>query len=241
MSRNTTILVVDDEAEIRDVLTDYFVAHGYTALGADSAAAARNLITQHQIDVALLDVTMPGEDGLSLARHLRERHAEIAIVMLTAADGLVDRIVGLEIGADDYVTKPFDPRELLARIKAVLRRTRVEAPAPKSTPASTTVRVGRCTLDAAAYQQIDDAGKEVPLSPLELSLLQAFLQRPNHVLTREHILNLSGNNDWDPYDRSVDLRILRLRRKIEPDPEHPRYIRTVRGGGYRFVPGGAAE
>jgi two-component system phosphate regulon response regulator OmpR len=178
---------------------------------------------------------MPGEDGLSLARHFREHHRDLAIVMLTAAGTVVDRIVGLEIGADDYVTKPFEPRELLARVKAVLRRA-TAAPAPAAE--AKRVQVGRCKLDAAAHQLVDDAGKEVPLSALEFSLLQAFIERPNHVLSREQILNLSGNNDWDPYDRSVDLRILRLRRKIEPDPEHPRYIRTVRGGGYRFVPGG---
>lgn len=242
MSMNATILVVDDEPELREVLTDYFVMQGCTALSADRAATARTLAAQHRIDAALVDVAMPGEDGLSLARHLRERYAKLAIVMLTGAGTVLDRIVGLEVGADDYVTKPFEPRELLARVKAVLRRTAAGSGSDAATDAGAgRVRVGRCTLDRAAHQLTDENGREVPMSALEFSLLQAFTTQPNHVLSRERILNLNGNNDWDPYDRSVDLRVLRLRRKIEPDPEHPRYIRTVRGGGYKFVPGGAEE
>jgi two-component system phosphate regulon response regulator OmpR len=236
MSLSATILVVDDEAELREVLTDYFVMQGCTVLSAERAAAARALLAEHRVDAALVDVAMPGEDGLSLARHLRERYPELAIVMLTAAGTVVDRIIGLEVGADDYVTKPFEPRELLARVKAVLRRA--GPPASPEVDAGR-VRIGRCTLDRAARQLTDEGGKEVPISALEFSLLQAFTTHPNHVLSRERILNLNGNSDWDPYDRSVDLRILRLRRKIEPDPEHPRYIRTVRGGGYKFVPEGA--
>jgi two-component system phosphate regulon response regulator OmpR len=238
MNATATILVVDDEPELREVLKDYFAAHGYTVLSADRAATARTLAAQHRIDAALLDVAMPGEDGLSLARHLRERYEKLAIIMLTAAGTVLDRIVGLEVGADDYLSKPFDPRELLARLKTILRRT---AAAVHADPGAERVRIGRCTLDRPARQLTDEAGKEVAMSALEFALLQAFAEHPNHVLSRERILNLNGNNDWDPYDRSVDLRILRLRRKIEPDPEHPQYIRTVRGGGYKFVPGGAEE
>jgi DNA-binding response OmpR family regulator len=235
MNGKAVILIVDDEAEIRDVLQEYFGAHGYTTLGAEDAARARILAAEHLVDLALIDIHMPGEDGLSLARHLRERHANIGLVMLTSASAIVDRIVGLEIGADDYVSKPFDPRELLARVKTVLRRI---APNARAYLDSERVRFGRCVLDRAAHRLTDDCGKEVPLSPLEFELLTALADNPNRALSRERILNLGPQRDWDPFDRSVDLRVMRLRRKIEPDPEHPQYIRTVRNEGYIFVPGG---
>jgi DNA-binding response OmpR family regulator len=238
MSPKATILIVDDEPDLREVLEEYFVAQGYTALSAESAIAARALAAEHPVDLALLDIAMPGEDGLSLARHLRERYRRIAIIMLTSAGTVVDRIVGLEIGADDYVTKPFDPRELLARAKSVLRRTSVAFSAEMG---AERVRIGRCTLDRAAHRLTDEAGMEVAMSPLEFTLLKALCEHPNRVLSRERILNLSGQSDWDPLDRSVDLRILRLRKKIEPDPEHPQYIRTVRSEGYKFVPRGSED
>jgi two-component system phosphate regulon response regulator OmpR len=235
MNPKATILIVDDEPDLREVLQEYFAAQGYTALSAESATAARALAAEHPVDLALLDIAMPGEDGLSLARHLRERYGKLAIIMLTAADALVDRIVGLEIGADDYVTKPFDPRELLARVKSVLRRT---SPVLSAELGVERVRIGRCILDRAARRLTDETGKEVPMSPLEFTLLRALSDHPNRVLSRERILNLRGPSDWDPFDRSVDLRILRLRKKVEPDPQHPQYIRTVRSEGYMFVPGG---
>jgi len=231
-----TILVVDDESEIRDVLAEYLAIHGYLAVGADSAMAARALIAERKFDLALLDINMRGEDGLSLARHLRERHPDTAIVMLTSADTVVDRVVGLEVGADDYVTKPFDPRELVARVKSVLRRT---AAPPRAEPDVERVRVGRCVVDFAAHRLIDQDGADVPITPLEFELLKALAEHPNRVLTRDQILNLSQRRDWDPFDRSVDLRVMRLRKKIEPDPEHPRFIRTIRNAGYMFVPAGA--
>lgn len=235
MSSKATILIVDDEPGVREVLEEYFVAHGYAALCAASASDAREMAAQHPIDVALLDISMPGEDGLSLARHLRERYARIAVVMLTSAGTVVDRIVGLEVGADDYVSKPFDPRELLARVKSVLRRTSLAGCADLG---AERVRIGRCVLDLAAHRLTDEEGKEVAMSPLELDLLKAFVENPNRALSRERILNLSQQRDLDPFDRSVDLRVMRLRKKIEPDPEHPRFIRTVRNAGYVFVPGG---
>jgi two-component system phosphate regulon response regulator OmpR len=235
MSPKATILIVDDEPDLREVLEEYLVAQGYIALAAENATTARALAAQHPVDLALLDIAMPGEDGLSLARHFRERYARLAIIMLTSAETLVDRIVGLEMGADDYVTKPFDPRELLARVKSVLRRT---SPVLSAEIGAERVRIGRCTLDRAAHRLIDEAGRDVPMSPLEFTLLKALSDQPNRVLSRERILNLSGQSDWDPFDRSVDLRILRLRKKIEPDPQHPQYIRTVRSEGYMFVPGG---
>jgi DNA-binding response OmpR family regulator len=231
-----TILIVDDEPDVRAVLEEYFVAHGYAAVCAESAGAARLLVAKHPIDLALVDIHMPGEDGLSLARHLRERYAKLAIVMLTSAGTVVDRIVGLEMGADDYIPKPFDPRELVARVKSVLRRT---SSAGRADIGAAKVRIGRCVLDIAAHRLTDENGEEVPMSPLEFDLLKALAEHPNRALSREHILNLNKQRDWDPFDRSVDLRIMRLRKKIEPDPEHPRFIRTIRNEGYLFVPDGA--
>jgi DNA-binding response OmpR family regulator len=235
MNQKVTILIVDDEPDVREVLEEYFVAHGYAAIGAESAGAARGIAAGHPIDLAVVDIHMPGEDGLSLARHLRERHANIAIVMLTSAAAVVDRIVGLEMGADDYIPKPFDPRELLARVKSVLRRT---SSARRADLGAARVRIGRCVLDLAAHRLADENGREVSMSPLEFDLLKALAEHPNQPLSRERILNLSQQRDWDPFDRSVDLRIMRLRRKVEPDPEHPQYIKTIRNEGYLFAPGG---
>ncbi|HKC45537.1 MAG TPA: response regulator [Burkholderiales bacterium] len=235
MNAKPTILIVDDEAEMRAVLDEYFAAQGYATLSAENAVAARSLVARHPIDLALLDVNLPGEDGLSLARYLRERYARVAIVMLTCASAVVDRIVGLEVGADDYVPKPFDPRELLARVKSVLRRTSSDR---RADAGAEQVRIGRCVLDLAAHRLLDEAGQDVPMSPLEFDLLKALARHPNRALSRERILNLSERRDWEPFDRSVDLRIMRLRKKIEPDPEHPQYIRTVRNEGYIFIPGG---
>jgi len=238
VTARATILIVDDEPDVREVLDEYFVGHGYVALTAESAAAARELASARPIDIALIDIHMPGEDGLSLARHLRERYANVAIVMLTSASTVVDRIVGLEMGADDYVPKPFDPRELLARVKSVLRRT---SSAARADLGAERVRIGKCVLDLAAHRLIDDAGNEVPMTPLEFDLLKAFAEQPNRALSRERILNLTQRRDWDPFDRSVDLRVMRLRKKIEPDPDHPHFIRTGRNEGYVFLPDGGAS
>ncbi len=232
-----TLLVVDDEPDVREVLEEYLVEPRLRrSLAAESARTARELAAQQPIDLALVDIHMPGEDGLSLARHLRERYPRIAIIMLTSAATVVDRIVGLEMGADDYIPKPFDPRELVARVSSVLRRTsstrRAEIGAQR-------VRMGRCVLDVEAHRLVDESGADVPMSPLEFDLLKALAEHPNRPLSRERILNLTQQRDWDPFDRSVDLRVMRLRKKIEPDPEHPRFIRTVRNEGYIFVPGGA--
>jgi two-component system phosphate regulon response regulator OmpR len=235
MDPRATILIVDDEPEVREVLEEYFAAHGYAAIGAESAAAAKAAAAEHSIDLALVDINMPGEDGLSLSRHLRERYAAIAIIMLTSAATVVDRIVGLEMGADDYVPKPFDPRELMARVRSVLRRTSL---AGRAELGAERVRIGRCVLDIAAHRLTDENGAEVAMSPLEFDLLRALAENPNRALSRERILNLHQQRDWDPSDRSVDLRVMRLRKKIEPDPEQPRYIRTIRNEGYIFVPDG---
>jgi two-component system phosphate regulon response regulator OmpR len=235
MNQNTTILIVDDEPDVCEVLEEYFVAHGYAALCASNAGVARALAAQHPIDLALLDIRMPGEDGLSLARHLRESYPRTAVVMLTSSGALVDRIVGLEMGADDYVAKPFDPRELLARVRSVLRRTTA---AGRADLGAARVRIGRCVLDLGAHRLTDRAGGEVSMTPLEFDLLKAFAEHPNQAFSRERILALSQQRDLDPFNRSVDIRIMRLRKKVEPDPEHPQFIKTVRNEGYVFVPGG---
>jgi DNA-binding response OmpR family regulator len=234
------ILVVDDDMDVRDLLRDYLSDQGYEVLDADSAAAARALLASHIPRVALLDVGLPGEDGLSLARHIRE-HFDIGIIMVSGAGETVDRIIGLEVGADDYVGKPFDPRELRARLKSVLRRYPAAQgdaahPAPAGAGATRRVPVGACQLDLDTRQLFDVAGRETPLTSMEYDLLRVFVERPNRPLSRDQLLTLTQNRDWDPFDRSIDIRIARLRRKIEPDPEQPRLIRTLRGVGYMFVP-----
>ena len=234
-SPKPTLLIVDDEPDVREVLEEYLATQGYNVVGAESATAARAAAAKQPFDLVLLDIHLPGEDGLSLARHLRERYAKIAIIMLTGATTVVDKIVGLEMGADDYVPKPFDPRELAARVKSVLRRT---SATNRADIGDKRMRIGRCVLDLAAHRLTDETGAEVPMSPLEFDLLKALAEHPNRPLSRERILNLDRQRDWDPFDRSVDLRIMRLRKKIEPDPEHPRFIRTVRNEGYLFVPDG---
>lgn len=235
MPPKATLLIVDDEPEVREVLEEYFTLHGYAVRTAENAAKAREIARIHPIDLALLDISMPGEDGLALARHLRECYAQMAVMMLTCADTVVDRVIGLEIGADDYVAKPFDPRELLARAKSVLRRTALSARAELG---AERVRIGNCVLDLGAHRLTDGSGGEVPMTPLEFDLLKAFAEHPNRPLSRERILHLSQRRDAGPFDRSVDLRIMRLRKKVEPDPEHPRFIRTIRNEGYLFVPTG---
>jgi two-component system phosphate regulon response regulator OmpR len=243
---DTRLLIVDDDAEIRAMLAEYLSSHGYAVDVAANGAAMREALVRAVPEAVLLDVGLPGEDGLSLARWLRERY-DVAIIMVTAADDVVDRVVGLEVGADDYITKPFDPRELRARLKSVLRRTRTPGPAPSAAPdaaptaateraAPARVAVGRCLLDTKAHQLFDREGGEIPLTTMEYDLLKVFLEHPNQVLSRDRLLTLTRNREWEPFDRSIDIRITRLRRKIEEDPEKPRAIRTVRGAGYMYVP-----
>ena len=239
-----SILVVDDDIDIREMLRDYLESNGFEVLEADCADAVRRHLDARVPHLALLDVGLPGEDGLSLARFLRERH-NIGIIMVSGAGETVDRIIGLEVGADDYVSKPFDLRELLARMKSVLRRyaggasDRAAEPAAEPSPEEgDRIAFGHCVLDPASRRLFDQHGVEVPVTRMEFDLLQVFAERPNRVLSRDQILNLTQNRDWDPYDRSIDIRIARLRRKVEADPDNPRTLRTVRGSGYMFVPDG---
>ena len=236
MSNIGTVLIVEDDRDIREMVAEYLSGHGYEVCQAQSGDDMREKLELCLPDVVLLDVRLPGEDGLTLARYLRERY-DVGIIMVTAASEVIDRVVGLEIGADDYVTKPFDPRELLARLKSVMRRLQSrEAQPGQPTAAPQRVMVGRCFLDMASHQLVDVKGQEVPMTSMEYDLLKVFVEHPNKVLTRDQILNLTRNREWEPFDRSIDIRIARLRRKVEPDPGEPKAIRTIRGAGYMFVP-----
>jgi len=226
------VLVVDDDADVRRMLVEYLGAHDYEVAAASNGTEMRAAIERQVPDVVLLDVGLPGEDGLALARYLRERHA-LGIIMVTAADGVVDRVVGLEMGADDYVAKPFDPRELRARLKSVLRRLKGDT-APAAVRARP--RIGRCTLDLDARRLLDASGADVGITAMEFDLLRTFVEHPNKVLTRDRLLTLTRNREWEPFDRSIDIRIARLRRKVEVDPDNPLAIQTIRGAGYMYVP-----
>jgi two-component system, OmpR family, response regulator len=226
------VLIVEDDRQVRETVADYLESHGYQVAQAADGNAMRKAIGEQLPDLVLLDVRLPGEDGLALARWLRERH-EVAIIMLTAAGEVIDRVVGLEVGADDYIGKPFDLRELLARMKSVLRRA--SKPVAAGTP-SRRVSFGPCTLDLDRHQLIGRDGEEIALTGMEFDLLRAFAEHPNRVLSRDQLLTLTRNREWEPFDRSIDIRIARLRRKIEADPDKPKTIKTVRGSGYIFIP-----
>jgi two-component system OmpR family response regulator len=233
---NAKLLVVDDDADVRRMLVEYLGAHDYEVDSAANGAEMRERLAASVPDVVLLDVGLPGEDGLSLARYLRERHP-VGIIMVTAADGVVDRVVGLEVGADDYIAKPFDPRELRARLKSVLRRLKgAEKSAAAPAAARARPRIGRCSLDLDSRQLFGPDGADIAITAMEFDLLKAFVDNPNRVLSRDRLLTLTRNREWEPFDRSIDIRIARLRRKIETDPDNPLAIRTVRGAGYMFVP-----
>ena len=234
VSNSGHVLMVEDDASVRRMVAEYLAEHGYTVTEADSGAAMRVELERTLPDVVLLDVRLPGEDGLTLARYLRERY-DVGIIMVTGASDVIDRVVGLEIGADDYVTKPFDPRELLARVKSVMRRLQASPPSQAAAPAGARVVVGRCSLDLGSHQLFDGDGQELAMTSMEFDLLKVFVEHPNKVLSRDQILTATRNREWEPFDRSIDIRIARLRRKVEADPENPQAIKTVRGAGYMFV------
>ncbi len=234
------IIVVDDEPGIREMLREYLSGHGFAVRMAGDATEFRRLLAEAPADLVVLDINMPGgEDGLSLARWLRGRNGgggkdDIGILMLTAEADVVDRVVGLEVGADDYMTKPFDLRELRARIRTVLRRLNREPQpaAPQDLP--DTVRFGNRVLNLGSRKLYDADGMDIPLTAMEFDLLQAFARHPDRVLSRDQLLDLAHHGQWEPFDRSIDIRIARLRRKIERDPARPAVIKTVHGAGYLF-------
>jgi two-component system, OmpR family, response regulator len=230
MSEEPHILVVDDHRDIRDALSKYLARSGYRVSQAESAAAARKVLRDAAIDLCVLDIMMPGEDGLSLTRELRAQ-GTLPIILLTAVAEETDRIVGLEMGADDYLTKPFNPRELLARIKAVLRRAQALPAQPLARP-SGHLKIGPWLVDPAAQDVTSKDGKPLNLSTAEFRLLSVLITHPQRVLTRDQLLDLTQGRSALPFDRSIDNLVSRLRRKIEPDPKHPILIKTHWGGGY---------
>ena len=237
-----TVAIVDDDAATRAMLAEYLETNGYRVVACDGGAALRATLAESRPALVVLDLNMPGEDGLSLIRFLKA-NGEVPVIMLTASASLVDRVVGLELGADDYIAKPCELRELLARVRSVLRRAgpaaRAEtAPAGQAMalPPNRTVRFGTKTLDLDARILTDDEGIEHALTASEFQLLKAFAEHPRRVLTRERLLELAQARDAEAFDRAIDVRITRIRRKVEPDPRRPRVIKTVRGGGYVFAP-----
>lgn len=231
------ILVCDDEQDVREMLQEYLSKRGFRVSMAASSEELRSLLSMHSIDLILLDINMPREDGLTTLRALRIDDPT-PVVMLTAAGEVVDRIIGLEMGADDYLGKPVDLRELEARIKAVLRRRSPPDNQNRDSGKPGTARFGEYTLDIAAAKMHGSDGHEVPLTAMEYSLLKAFAENKGRVLNRDQILEQAHDRAWDPFDRSIDIRISRLRRKIERNPEKPTIIKTVRGIGYIYDPDG---
>jgi two-component system phosphate regulon response regulator OmpR len=225
----TRVLVVDDDASLRELLTDYLRQEGFEVSGVEDGTAMFAWLEQQSADLLILDLMLPGEDGLTLARRLRTKN-NMPIIMLSARGEDIDRIVGLEVGADDYLAKPFNPRELLARIRAVLRR-RTPAAAVSADSAS----FGPFRLDLQSRQLTRD-GEPVVLTGSEFDLLRIFVEHPNQMLHRDRLLDLLKGYERNPFDRSIDVQVARLRAKIEPNKKQPRYIRTVWGRGYMFTP-----
>ncbi len=226
------IAIVDDHRDIRDLVGKYLTRHGYRTSLAENASACRKLIERNSIDLVVLDVMMPGEDGLSLCRYIRES-TEVPVIMLTAMAEETDRIVGLELGADDYLSKPFNPRELLARIKAVLRRVQ-SLPPQRGTIKAKEIGFDRWVLNVGRRELTDQDGLVVPLSTAEFRLLSVFLDHTGLVLSRDQLLDLTVGRSAEPFDRSIDNQVSRLRKKIEADPKSPALIQTHWGGGYSF-------
>ncbi len=243
MSQSQHIIIVDDEAPAREMVGDYLKMHGFTVTLCDGGKSLRGAIEAGTApDLVVLDLNMPEEDGLSIIRDLKGR-TNVPVIMLTATASPIDRVVGLELGADDYVAKPCELRELMARIRSVLRRSTPAKVAPAAdgggkAAKDNLVRFGTKWLDLEAQALRDDEGNEHPLTASEFGLLKVFAANPKRVLSRERLLELANARDSEAFDRAVDLRIMRIRRKIEPDPAKPAVIRTIRGGGYLFSPVG---
>lgn len=241
------IVVTDDDDDVRAMIAEYLSANGFDVSTADGGAALRRIVAEREVDAVVLDLRMPGEDGLALTRFLR-RETRAGVLMLTAAGETSERVHGLETGADDYMAKPAALRELLARLKAVLRRVEAAPDAPPREPAPdrpapvrNVVRLGRATLDLDAHRLLDERGCDLALTTAEFALLSTFVGRPNRVLSRRQLRDLTPGSSREADDRSIDIRIARVRRKIEPDPARPTVIKTVRGFGYVFRPGPAVD
>jgi DNA-binding response OmpR family regulator len=211
--------------------------HGYRVTLCDGGASLRKCLRQGDPDLIVLDLNMPEEDGLSIVRDLKSR-SSVPVIMLTATASPIDRVVGLELGADDYIAKPCELRELVARVRSVLRRSAAAASGAGGPPRTEPVRFGTKWLDFEARLLRDEDGIEHPLTTSEFNLLKAFAEHPRRVMTRERLLDLANARDPDAFDRAIDVRITRIRKKVEPDPNHPRIIKTVRGAGYVFSPEG---
>jgi len=239
---STYILVVDDDIALRDLLSEYLSVNGLKVTTVGDGAAMRLALKSVKVGAVVLDLMLPGEDGLSLARDIRinPAYADLPILMLSARGEELDRIVGLEVGADDYLAKPFSPRELLARLRALLRRSRAFS-ADRATNAASALhrQFGPFVLDLMAHRLLRE-GVEVHLTSAEFDLLRVFAERPNRVLSRDALLDSLKGFERAPYDRSIDIRVTRLRRKIETNHTAPTYIRTIRGEGYLFNPRGDA-
>ncbi|MCW8904346.1 response regulator [Sedimenticola sp.] len=234
-NRSEHLLIVDDDRALRDRLSRYLVEQGFRVTAVADGPAMDNFLAKQTPDAVILDLMLPGEDGLSLARRLRAE-GDLPIIMLSARGEDIDRIIGLEIGADDYLAKPFNPRELLARIRVLLRRhTATVSKAPEITHA-----FGPYRLDITGHE-LTRNGESVPLTTAEFTLLRVFAEHPNRVLSRDLLIDLIKGYDRSPFDRSIDVRVTRLRRKIEDDQATPRYIRTIWGEGYLFAPKGEAQ
>jgi DNA-binding response OmpR family regulator len=234
MSESGHILVVDDQQEICDLVREYLTDEGFRVSTANDGTGLRDEMARGPVDLVILDLVLRGEDGLQLARELRNG-SDIGIIMLTGRGETVDRIIGLEMGADDYLSKPFHLRELLARVRSVLRRGSTRG-ADRSGAPRAQIRFAGWSLDLASRELLSPAGEEVRLTTGEFELLAAFVNHANQVLSRDRLLDLSRHREAGPFDRTIDVQVGRLRRKLEDDPKNPAMIKTVRGGGYIFTP-----
>jgi two-component system, OmpR family, response regulator len=231
MKSTPHVAIVDDHRDIRELVGRYLGQHGFRVSAAENAIAFQRLFERSALDLVVLDIMMPGQDGLSLCQQLRAT-SNLPVILLTAVTEDTDRILGLEVGADDYITKPFNPRELLARVKAVLRRA--QSLPPQRGPRARSVQFDRWTLDTSRRELLGEDGVAVPLSTAEFRLLCVFLDRPAMVLSRDQLLDLTAGRTAEAFDRSIDNQVSRLRRKIELDPKSPELIKTHWGGGYSF-------
>jgi DNA-binding response OmpR family regulator len=239
MDENNHILVVEDDEMVQDIVKAYLSNEGYRVTTVDDGEGMRAEMEKDPAELVIMDIRLPGEDGFSLTKYLRE-HYDVGVIILSARTDHVDRIVGLEIGADDYVTKPFNERELLARVRSVLRRMRKYTGGESDTgqpaaPTKNIVRFGDWRLDCGARHLSDGAGKPVALTSSEFNLLQSFVSNPQRVMTRDQLMDMVYQRNYEPYDRSIDVLVTRLRRKIESEPKTPELIKTVRGSGYLFT------